>query len=146
MYLVLSLFLLRTTIIVIGSFLDAFQKVADIATGTRGENSFIHTYYYLLTWCVCDCELEWFMVLPIIWDHLHKMEWKAQNIQWAEVLQVPWCCERSEENDQICSTWQKGSSNLDNHSTIPVSLKVYQGMQCVRVSEMHQQQYYGQSH
>ncbi|MCI4375133.1 hypothetical protein PGIGA_G00105680 [Pangasianodon gigas] len=27
---------LRTTIIVIGSFLDAFQKVADIATGTRG--------------------------------------------------------------------------------------------------------------
>ncbi|KAL7891888.1 hypothetical protein AOLI_G00013640 [Acnodon oligacanthus] len=27
---------LRTTIIVTGSFLDAFQKVADIATGTRG--------------------------------------------------------------------------------------------------------------
>ncbi|KAF4083619.1 hypothetical protein AMELA_G00143890 [Ameiurus melas] len=27
---------LRTTIIVIGSFLDAFQKIADIATGTRG--------------------------------------------------------------------------------------------------------------
>ncbi|KAF7711353.1 hypothetical protein HF521_000364 [Silurus meridionalis] len=27
---------LRTTIIVVGSFLDAFQKLADIATGTRG--------------------------------------------------------------------------------------------------------------
>ncbi|TSZ40540.1 Metastasis suppressor protein 1 [Bagarius yarrelli] len=27
---------LKTTIIVVGSFLDAFQKVADIATGTRG--------------------------------------------------------------------------------------------------------------
>ncbi len=34
----LFLFLLfRTTIIVTSSFLDAFQKVADIATGTRGK-------------------------------------------------------------------------------------------------------------
>lgn len=29
---------LRTTILAVGSFLDAFQKVADMATGTRGED------------------------------------------------------------------------------------------------------------
>ena len=29
----------RATILVTGSFLDAFQKVADMATGTRGKHT-----------------------------------------------------------------------------------------------------------
>lgn len=49
--------LIRTTIIAIGSFLDAFQKVADIATGTRGESEILTFRLVLLSMCarVCVC-------------------------------------------------------------------------------------------
>lgn len=43
------LFLCRTTITMTGAFLDAFQKVADMATGTRGKHTDMHKEHIVYT-------------------------------------------------------------------------------------------------
>ena len=45
---ILYIFYFRTTLIAVAGFLDAFQKVADMATGSRGKQSFFLFFFPLL--------------------------------------------------------------------------------------------------
>ncbi|XP_041096009.1 protein MTSS 1-like [Polyodon spathula] len=118
---------LRTTIVVTGSFLDAFQKVADLATGTRGATKEIGSALTRMCMRHRSIESKLKLFTSALTDSLiNPLELKIE--EWKKVA--------SQLDKDHAKEYKKARANIKKKSsdTIKLQKRVKKGSLVCRVS------------